>query len=59
LIAEWEPDSDNHAMFYRQLAIDKDPVKAAEATWSHGQFTRLGAQLIPQIGITDFIIHHL
>ncbi len=52
-LAEWEPQSDNHAIFYNALGQGKNPVEAVKSTWTHDIYTQLGFELIPAIGITD------
>lgn len=51
LLAEWEPDSDNHATFYQGVQKRNNEVSAVKQTWTHAQFTNLGFELIPKIGI--------
>ena len=43
LLAEWEPDSDNHAVFYRALRHHRGKkIASVRETWTHEQFTALG-----------------
>lgn len=53
LLASWEPDSDNHATFYRELEQNGgDVVAAAKKTWTHQRFIELGYDLVPKIAVT-------
>ena len=53
VLAEWEPTSDNHDIFYRALAETNDPIKAVESTWTHKQYAALGFRIMPGVSILD------
>ncbi|HVT00626.1 MAG TPA: hypothetical protein VHE53_00145 [Patescibacteria group bacterium] len=52
ILAEWYPDSDNHAAFYKALGEGASTLEAFKSTWSHKHFSQLG-ELIPNISVTD------
>lgn len=51
VLAEWEPDSDNHQAYYEAFALSNDPMQAVEATWTHRQYSQLGFNLMEGISI--------
>lgn len=49
ILANWEPDSDNHVQYYVRRQVNASKIESASATWSHNQFLNLGFELVPAI----------